>query len=347
MAEMVEQLLDIDGTGWDVDLVKDVFEEEDVQQILSVPVSNRDVSDRWWWKFEPKGKFSVKSFYKAVCGELTYQPDSVWGKIWGIKAPLNIRSFLWRLCAGVDVNGGSGLSIVDWCRDWLSRLDDEEASVASYVCWSLWLNRNFAVWKNKLGSAQEVVDQANFQLASWKVANSSSVHLRTAKVFKEDGSSVWKAPPRGWLKVNTDAVVYPGRQSFGMGVVVRDWLGNIIQARSRCSFGSFSPRMAEIMGVREALSWLKDFDKIIIDSDAMDVVLDVRNPSCSDSDLLVEDCAELAKQFDNIKFVFVRRSANQAAHVLAQYASSILGLQGWFYNFPEFLATVTVSDLIE
>ncbi|XP_050222825.1 uncharacterized protein LOC126672917 [Mercurialis annua] len=156
----------------------------------------------------------------------------------------------------------------------------------------------------------------------------------------------WKAPPEGWLKVNTDAAVFPGRQRIGIGIVVRDWLGNIVLARQCSMFGCYSPRLAEIMGIREALSWLKGEDNIIVESDTMDVIREIRNPSIVELEMLVEDCLELIKQFDNICFIFVGRCANQAAHVLAQYVSSISGHQEWACHFPEFLTTVTASDMI-
>ncbi|XP_050238407.1 uncharacterized protein LOC126687897 [Mercurialis annua] len=142
-----------------------------------------------------------------------------------------------------------------------------------------------------------------------------------AEVSSGDGAVRWSLPERGRLKVNVDAAVFSGKQEIGVGIVVRDCSGKIIQARHINLLGSFSPRHAEIIGIREALSWLKGSDHLVIESDAMEVILELRNRDLAEPDLL-------------------------AAHILAQKARYLSGHQEWFNNFSEFLTSVTVSDLI-
>ncbi|XP_050209135.1 glycine-rich protein 23-like [Mercurialis annua] len=63
------------------------------------------------------------------------------------------------------------------------------------------------------------------------------------------------------------------------------------------------------MGIREALSWLKDVLAVVVESDALEVILDICNPSRAKSNSLITD--------------YVERSVNQIAHVLARYARSL------------------------
>ncbi|XP_050222106.1 protein DOG1-like 3 [Mercurialis annua] len=63
-----------------------------------------------------------------------------------------------------------------------------------------------------------------------------------------------------------------------------------MQARMICMYGTVSARSTEIMGIREALSWLKGTENIIIESDARDLILEIRNPNLKEPEILIEDC---------------------------------------------------------
>jgi len=71
----VEELLEPETGSWDVQLVKDVFWEEDVKYILATP-TNPGHEDYLAWHFDRRGVFSVKSAYhvlddekERVCGK--------------------------------------------------------------------------------------------------------------------------------------------------------------------------------------------------------------------------------------------------------------------------------------
>jgi hypothetical protein len=51
-------------TGWDLDIVPAVFNQEDTNEILSIPV-RKDMDDGIAWHFDSKGVFfSIKSAYR-------------------------------------------------------------------------------------------------------------------------------------------------------------------------------------------------------------------------------------------------------------------------------------------
>ncbi|XP_055959787.1 uncharacterized protein LOC130014852 [Mercurialis annua] len=386
----VSNLLDMDGQSWDVGLVRDVFNDNDAENILSIPISCRRLEDGWRWNFEPKGNFSVKSCYRVINGEYGGEVNPVWNKIWRLSVPLHVRNFIWRASSGylptakslatrhvfindqcVVCSAGveceyhlfykcslatacwSGLSVpmfvengnfLAWVSDWLEGPDVEKQSLIAIICWLLWQNRNNTVWNKKGGTSDTILINAGIQLSAWKVSRSQVGQLKRAELHEDDGRVRWSPPKIGWLKVNVDAAVFSRNEGIGVGIVVRDWRGSLVQARLVKFHGNYSPRVAEAMGIREALSWLKDSSNIIIESDAMEVILAIRNPSLIESDFLIDDCLNLAKQLCNVSFVFVRRSANQAAHCLAQNARSLSGHQEWFSNFPDILTNVTAFD---
>lgn len=54
-------------------------------------------------------------------------------------------------------------------------------------------------------------------------------------------------------------------------------------------------------------------------------------------DYIVDDCKELVKHFEEVLIVFVPRSANNVAHLLARGAYSVSDLQEWITTAPEFI----------
>lgn len=160
----------------------------------------------------------------------------------------------------------------------------------------------------------------------------------------------WVRPPDGLFKCNIDAAVFDLSSHFGFGCIVRNSLGVVVDAVFGNLAGSFSPSLAEALTVREALSWLLslDFSDIVIESDAL-VVVEALNNLVSDSSslgLVVEDCKILASHFSSCHFVFVYRSANQAAHGLPREAVFLFGLLERVVPSSVLISDVIVPDLV-
>ncbi|XP_019166667.1 PREDICTED: uncharacterized protein LOC109162418 [Ipomoea nil] len=77
--------------------VADLFEEQDVDRILRIPVSP-GYEDSWYWPGDPNGIYTVKNAYKHFMGVYEPPPGSFekWTKIWGMKIPPKWKTFLWR-----------------------------------------------------------------------------------------------------------------------------------------------------------------------------------------------------------------------------------------------------------
>ena len=111
---------------------------------------------------------------------------------------------------------------------------------------------------------------------------------------------------------------------------VRDSGGGFIAAKCQSFPGSFHPREAEALAVREALSWIKHLklSKIIIEIDCLTVYSALISQSASSNgfDLIIADCRAIAQLIGEVRFSFVRRSANAAAHSVARVGGSMSGL---------------------
>ena len=110
----------------------------------------------------------------------------------------------------------------------------------------------------------------------------------------------------------------------------------------------FSPREAKAIGVREALSWLKDhnFNNIIIEMDAKQVFDSIKGPSGSSAfHAIIDDCKTLINEISCVKISFIRRSVNQVAHSIAKASASISGSKEWLVEPPPFIIDVMQLDL--
>ncbi|KAL8107520.1 hypothetical protein AgCh_024073 [Apium graveolens] len=121
----------------------------------------------------------------------------------------------------------------------------------------------------------------------------------------------------------------------GLGCVIRDEVGAFVKARSNVLRVNMQAREAEALSLKETLSWTKTFrsSKCIFESDSKMIVDAVNgNRGASMFDTIAEDCSELIKHFDGVLVIFVHRSVNKIAHLVAQAFYSMSGLQEWQYN---------------
>lgn len=52
---------------WDYDLLRDIFNQEDVERIIKIPVAHTTQGvDKWIWLEDVKGQYTVKSGYRLL-----------------------------------------------------------------------------------------------------------------------------------------------------------------------------------------------------------------------------------------------------------------------------------------
>ncbi|KAM3340489.1 hypothetical protein P3S68_030360 [Capsicum galapagoense] len=103
-----------------------------------------------------------------------------------------------------------------------------------------------------------------------------------------------------------------------------------------------SPLLAEIIGVREALTWLKErfsTTKLIVETDNLLVKQAVEENLVNYSyfDSLVFDCKTLFKELSSFPLSSIKKSANQVAHCLARASASVSGSMEWDTNPPSLI----------
>lgn len=391
--ENVQSLFDETQLGWDDDILCDILNERDRELVKQIPVSGRKREDVWFWLFDNKGMFTVKSCYRKLRGEAPCVEGEFWRKLWRLKLPGKVLNMIWRACRGclptVTALAGKRVQVCttcSWCHGqdeddihvlfqcsfarevWLKaglssliavEVNDtvftifkrvfqtckiDQVLMISMLCWNLWQRRNSWVWNHVQISAFGVQSKAASMFVEWQRASENS-NGRT--VHHASRARQWCKPPAGWVKINTDAACTLGSNYIGVGCIIRDEWGNFVRARSNVVQGRFQPREAEAIGLKEALSWTKEWrsSKCIFECDAK-LLVDAVNgsPGHTYFHAIVDECNSILKHFDEVLVLFVSRSANIVAHTLARATCSTSGLNEWVLTAPENIICMLDSE---
>jgi hypothetical protein len=129
---------------------------------------------------------------------------------------------------------------IGFCTSWFS-VDGETKARILLMLWWAWYLRNDAVHAKGKGTIAGLVGFLASYALSLHIANDvpGSARDSSGKAKVHEGAcpkkkppigrqeqkkdqSTWKAPPVGWVKVNTDAAYSPRKGEASAGVVVRD-----------------------------------------------------------------------------------------------------------------------------
>ncbi|WCJ19123.1 hypothetical protein M5689_001426 [Euphorbia peplus] len=222
------------------------------------------------------------------------------------------------------------------------------------LIWCIWYARNLWVWSHSRIDGDNLLHMACTMLHNWQevqgrpIITCGSVPQQTAAESGVQAITRWNKPPRRFFKVNVDASLVVGSGFLGIGGIIRDDAGIFCGAFSRKVRGNFSVREGEALGIREALSWVKNksLEHVILESDAAFVVEHLRHHSFrSGYGVILDDCKYLISSFNDVSVNYVGRSANQVAHSLAKAAYSLTEPMEWSLVPSDFILSALYFDL--
>ncbi|XP_060959144.1 uncharacterized protein LOC133030423 [Cannabis sativa] len=115
---------------------------------------------------------------------------------------------------------------------------------------------------------------ANRYLDQWRCAQSFECESSWPLLQARDVVERWTASHGNSVKINVDAAIFNNGEKYGIGLVVRNGSGLLVEGCTRLFFGQVEPVLAEAIGVREALSWIKDrrWRDVYVETDCLNVV---------------------------------------------------------------------------
>jgi ribonuclease HI len=227
-------------------------------------------------------------------------------------------------------NGGAFLKLVE---ELFIRCNGDEMIQFAGIVRRIWLRRNKLIFEGVFSSPSEVVKAS---LAA--VEEFQAVQGRKHSGGTMENQIPWRAPPIGWVMVNWDAATDRRRGRCGLGMVIRDHMGNLIAAKCTTKMGNLDPGAAEAIAALEATRFCQSLrlDQIRVVGDAKVVVEAVLSGErdWSTKGHIVDAIRNGLQTFSNWNMCYVRREENKIAHVLAKLATKQSMEQVWFEEPP-------------
>ncbi|KAM7484997.1 hypothetical protein LguiA_001006 [Lonicera macranthoides] len=185
-------------------------------------------------------------------------------------------------------------------------------------------------WDGVSSSACMIVNRTGIILAKYRLANEAAKAAVAAPgAAPEAALRCWIKLSIGTLKCNVDASICSDPIGMEYGGVIRDENGQFVVVVQGAFAGHFSPLIAEAVGLREVLTWIKDQGThlVTIEFDG-NLLIDALN---SDDDIMssvcifVNDCKALVRAIYHCSVSFIYRLANSITHSIVRVAGSELG----------------------
>ncbi|XP_012851546.1 PREDICTED: uncharacterized protein LOC105971241 [Erythranthe guttata] len=208
-------------------------------------------------------------------------------------------------------------SMWNWFVDVQKLLGTDEFLVAMVLAWKAWDRRNKEIKREEALHVNEMVSWCKVYLASFK-----SAQLQPNSQMQTVHPSEWIPPSHGRVKVNFDAALPRGQQWISVSAVARNEVGRCIGWKVVKIRGNFQPVERKALAALKAISMAKDrgWSDIVIEGDCLPIIKALREGEneAADFGAVVEDCRQMALEFQYCSFNFTKRSGNKLAHAIAQ-----------------------------
>ena len=158
----------------------------------------------------------------------------------------------------------------------------------------------------------------------------------------------WVAPPANYFKVNFDASWSKDDCIVGIGVVVRDHMGEFFAGMTKVGEKASSAEVAELVAAREAIVFAVEagFSNLVLEGDNLVVMnsLQSSKDDLASGGTIVADIINLRALCPSIEFTFVKREGNSVAHEFAKFARSISDFVVWLEDPPIWVEGLLYSD---
>lgn len=158
----------------------------------------------------------------------------------------------------------------------------------------------------------------------------------------------WLPPRPGCYKVNVDGAVFSKRKQVGIGVVIRDNLGEVVAALSKKMELPLGALEIEAKALEEGIQFASDVGvrDVIFEGDSMTIYNSVQGLSEPPSSVqnIVAGILRNVQSFRTFEFTHTRRQGNVPAHLLAQYAANVESYSAWLEECPSFMVHACEQD---
>ncbi|XP_074348100.1 uncharacterized protein LOC141686901 [Apium graveolens] len=216
------------------------------------------------------------------------------------------------------------------------------------VMWGIWFTRNKRIFENKNMIPEAAMVWSKKQILDWQAANKRSPDAVVDNSSIKLNQRRWQPLEAGSFKINIDAAIVVGQNSFSVGMDLRNHLGQYDSGKVMKKAGAFSVLEAELIGIIEALLWARDTvsGKVVVESDSL---LSIQTVQQGQENLfevgdLVQQCREILRYNQRLSISFVRNIANKVAPNMARVPCELNSFR-FFPSPPELLLGTILSEI--
>lgn len=231
-----------------------------------------------------------------------------------------------------------------------SRQQDFKDFVISSLCcalWAIWKERNLVVFEKTQPNPTATVAMANIlhidYFSFWKSTNQGSDPCN----MDLGANCIWRPPPMGMLKLNSDSCFNQSRNTAHAGIIIRDEKGEVYTGLTKF-FPASSPLLTEALSLREAMIFAESLgiQRLIVESDCLELIKACREDIKRGEIFgLIKDILSIKNKFQQIGFTWISRKGNQVAHQIALLASQKALPANWIRNYPCSLSSLIQKEI--
>ncbi|KAK9985036.1 hypothetical protein SO802_034561 [Lithocarpus litseifolius] len=159
----------------------------------------------------------------------------------------------------------------------------------------------------------------------------------------------WTPPEQGVYKANYDGAYFVEEEKAGIGVVVRNELGQVMGSLAEKIEMSAFVEVLEALAAKRAMIFMEELGlrQAIFEGDSEIVVKALVGdcPVRSSIGHIVKNCKSLMGLFQTYTFSHVRRQINSVAHALARRAKNSSPLFVWMESVPSDISYIVYVDI--
>ncbi|KAE8686346.1 hypothetical protein F3Y22_tig00111069pilonHSYRG00104 [Hibiscus syriacus] len=325
---MVSDHIDASTHAWKYEVLRDLFDDEQVSSICSIPLSKVGMGDVLVWRPDGSGQYIVKSGYRLLQtaqttgqgGSLDAQAMGVskfYKEMWVVALPAKVKITVWR--------------IVNNFVSTFDNLQQRRLYVNNVCCFYQFspetidhLMRDFTnVLPFPVYATPGGVDAYIREIGCFAAPIDSALTRNQA---------IWQAPGEGMVKFNFDSAYHAQSMEAVSGVIGRDSTGCVLVSCTVPHTFVKDAFVVEALSCFQAVTFALElgFRRVISEGDSLTVIKKLRCPIVDGSFIAPVICEinEISKAFECVSFSFVGRIANNVAHLLAR--------EGWMHSEQRF-----------
>ncbi|KAL0012764.1 hypothetical protein SO802_007872 [Lithocarpus litseifolius] len=208
--------------------------------------------------------------------------------------------------------------------------------------WLLWTRRNKARLKQPIIPLQQVSSEAKQYLSEFRKYNGMTKKQKKSRIEK------WSPPETNSLKTNFDGAFLANTGAAGIGVVIRNSLGQVKDALSKKIPALASVTVLEMLAARRAAAFTRELgiESCFLEGDSQIVIKALQDKDKTHSEFghLLQDTLSHLNSFKNWSVSHVLRQGNAVADALARRAKFSLPVAIWLESVPPDLFSFVDAD---